>query len=354
MTTAERKIKSLSWSKINSFLEYRNNFIKTYFEEEPFFETKEILFWKVMSAILELNSFDFSEILEHLQKDRKWEFVELEKWKIDILSKSFENIVRNENFSENLMIFQFNLFPDYEKYLQKFVNNICCLGFLDNAKSDLTEFREFKTWKKEWDQERAENHGQIYFYAMLIEAETGKLPNKAYLDWIVTEDDEDWIVRPTGDIVTFEVKIKPEKVKELKDSLPWIFNDMQKAYEKWLQDAENRIEVNESIFEEYARLEAEKKVLEEKMKEKKEEIDKELKSKKLDSHKIEWVWSFYYTSKKTWKYDEKIIEAENKVKTAFEKKYEKIAEMKKQFEEKNEPIINSSLAFRAEKIKNNN
>ena len=43
------------------------------------------------------------------------------------------------------MNFQFNLFPDYEKYLQKFINNICCLGFIDNSKTDLTEFREFKT-----------------------------------------------------------------------------------------------------------------------------------------------------------------------------------------------------------------
>ena len=358
MEQIERKIKSLSWSKISSFLDFKNQFIKTYFEEEPFFETKEILFWKVMSAVLELNSFDFDEILSHLSKDRKGNEVKIEPWKIEIMRKSFENISQNEIFSENLINFQFNLFSEYEKYVQNFVEykpavdwvyTICCLWFLDNAKADLSVFREFKTWKKPWTQERADNHWQLYFYALLIESVTGKIPEKAYLDWIVTEDDEDWIVRPTGDIVTFEVKIKPEKVKELKDSLPWIFNDMQKAYEKWLQDAENRIEVNESIFEEYARLEAEKKELEEKMKEKKEEIDKELKSKNLDSHKIKWVWSFYYTSKKTWKYDEKIIEAENKVKTAFEKRFEKIVEMKKQFEEKNEPIISSSLAFRAEK-----
>ena len=144
----ERKIKSLSWSKINTFLEYPKNFIKTYFEGEPFFETKEILFWKVMSAILELSSFDFEEILEHLSKNRNWEKIEIENWKIDILKKSFDNISENENFVENLINFQFNLFPDYEKYLQKFINNICCLGFIDNSKTDLTEFREFKTWKK--------------------------------------------------------------------------------------------------------------------------------------------------------------------------------------------------------------
>lgn len=345
----ERKIKSLSWSKINTFLEYPKNFIKTYFEEEPFFETNEILFWKVMSAILELNSFDFEEVLEHISKDRNWEFKQLETWKINILSKSFENIVRNEDFIENLMNFQFHLFPDYEKYLQKFVNNICCLWFLDNAKKDLTEFREFKTWKKPWTQERADNHWQIIFYAILIEAETGKLPEKAYLDWIVTEDDEDWIIKPIGEIKTFEIKIDKGKVEKMKKDLPKIFEDMQKLYEKWLEDAEKNIEMETEIFEKYAELEAEKKELEEKIKFLKTEIDKKLKEKNLDSFKIDWIWNFYYTQRKSWTYDEKIIEAENKVKTAFEKRFEKIVEMKKQFEEKNEPIISSSLAFRAEK-----
>lgn len=354
----ERKIKSLSWSKISSFLDFKNQFIKTYFEEEPFFETKEILFWKVMSAVLELNSFDFDEILSHLSKDRKGNEVPIEPWKIEIMRKSFENISQNEIFSENLINFQFNLFSEYEKYVQNFVEykpavdwvyTICCLWFLDNAKADLSVFREFKTWKKPWTQERADDHWQLYFYALLIESVTGKIPEKAYLDWIVTEDDEDWIVRPTGDIVTFEVKIKPEKVKELKDSLPWIFNDMQKAYEKWLQDAENNLEIETDIFEEYAEIEAEKKILEEKLKKLKSEIDEKLKEKNLDSFKLEWVWSFYYTQRKSWIYDEKILKEEEKVKIAFEKKYEKIAEMKKEFEEKNEPIISSSLAFRAEK-----
>lgn len=347
----ERKIKSLSWSKINTFLEYPKNFIKTYFEEEPFFETKEILFWKTMSAILELNSFDLEEILEHISKDRNWEFKQLENWKINILSKSFENIVKNENFIENLMNFQFHLFPEYEKYLQNLINNICCLWFLDNAKKDLTEFREFKTGKTPWTQKRAEEHGQITFYAILIEAETGKLPEKAYLDWIITEEDEEWIIKPTGEIKTFEVKIDKEKVEKMKKDLPKIFDDMQKLYEKWLEDAEKNIEIDTDIFEKYALLEAEKKELEEKIKFLKTEIDKKLKEKNIDSFKIDGIWNFYYIQRKSWAYDEKILEAENKVKVSFEKKFEKIAEMKKEFEEKNDPKITESLSFRAEKKK---
>lgn len=45
------------------------------------------------------------------------------------------------------------------------------------------------------------------------------------------------------------------------------------------------------------------------------------------------------------------MKAEEKLKVDFEKKFEKITEMKKEFEEKNEPKISLSLAFRAEKKK---
>ncbi len=67
------KIKSLSWSKINTFETSRSQFIKTYFEEEPFFETKEILFWKILWTIIELWSFDEDEIIRAISKDRNWE-----------------------------------------------------------------------------------------------------------------------------------------------------------------------------------------------------------------------------------------------------------------------------------------
>lgn len=381
----ERKIKSLSWSKINSFQEYFKQFVASYFEEEPFFESNEILFWQVMSTILELNSFDFEEILNHISKDREWNTKQLELWKIDKLRKSFANISENETFCENLMSFQFNLFSDYERSLKQFIEykpavdwvySICCLWYLDNSKPDLSAFREFKTWKKEWTQERANEHWQLYFYSLLIEAETGKLPEKCYLDWIVTEDDEEWIIKPTWEIKTFEVLIDKKKVEKMKKSLPKIFNDMQKAYEKWLEDNENKLEINEDIFEDYANLIKEKEELEEKIKKAKEKVDEELKNKNLDSHKIEWVWNFYYQVKKSWNYDKKITDFETKIQSKYDNFYSKakevfddklkkldekfkddfnkLAKQKKEFEKNNEAeILSKTLAFKADKPKKN-
>ena len=340
----ERKIKSLSWSKINTFLEYPKNFIKTYFEEEPFFETKEILFWKVFSAFTELNTYNFDEIFAHLSKDRNWNEIEIEEWKIKILKESFENIMENEEFLNNFSNWQFSLFPKYEEYLQEFIEfkpavnwvySICCLWYLDNAKDDLAVFREFKTGKKPWDQERANNHWQIDFYALLIEAKTGKLPQKAYLDWIETEENETWIY-PTWRIETFEVEINKEKVEKFKAELPKIFDDMQKAYEKWLQDAEKNAEMEVEIFEDYRKLELEKKEIEEKQKILKEKINKKLEEKQLDNFKIEWVWNFYYMNKKSYTYDENIVNLEKTQK-------EELKKLKTEFEKNNEPTITKTL-----------
>jgi len=350
----ERKIKSLSWSKINSFLTNKSQFIKTYFEEEPFFETKEIVFWKVMSAILESWGFNFDEVLKIISTNRKWEFEQLEDFKIKQIQTAFNNISNNESFCENLMNFQFDLFPKYEEYLQDFIQtpvldwvwSICCLWYLDNSLESLDEFREFKTWKNPWTQERADNHWQIHFYAMLIEAKTGKLPKKAYLDWIVTENNENWDIIPTWEIKTFEVEIDPKKIKKLKDRIPEIFDEMQKEYEKWLVSQEWKISLQTDIFQEYADLEKVKKEIDEKQKLLKVKIDEEMKSKKVDNFKLDWIWTFFYTARKKWNYPEDIKNKESEVQEEMKEKLEEVTILKQKFEEENEPEISLSLTCR--------
>jgi len=39
-----RLVKSLSWSKVWSWQKSKKQFVKTYFDKAPFFETKEIIF----------------------------------------------------------------------------------------------------------------------------------------------------------------------------------------------------------------------------------------------------------------------------------------------------------------------
>lgn len=350
----DRKINSLSWSKINSFLTNKSWFIKTYFEGEPFFETKEIVFGKVMSAILESGGFDYQEILKIIKTDRNGIVKDLEPPMMSRIYEAFNNIANNEKFCENLMNFQFDLFPNYEEKLQDFIQtpvvdwiwSISCLWFLDNSLENLEEFREFKTWKTPWTQERADNHGQITLYALLILSKTGKLPKKAYLDWIVTEENENGEIVPNGEIKTFEVFIDEKKVEKMRKNLPKIFADMQKEYEKWLDSQEWKIELNTDIFQKYADLEREKKEIEAKQKFLKKEIDEEMQSKKVDNFKIDWVWTFFYTARKKWDYSEEIKNKESEVQEEMKVKLEEVTVLKQKFEEENEPEISLSLTCR--------
>jgi len=344
------KIKSLSWSKLSSFENFRSQFIKTYFEEEPFFETKEIVFWKILWTIIELWSFDEEEIIMTLSKNRNWEVEQLESWKVKNYREVISRISENEDFVEKLLNFQFDLYPVYEQRLQQFIDWICCLWFLDNCPDIvdnwLDSFREFKTGKKEWNQERADNHWQLYFYAMLIEEQSWKIPTHAYLDWIVTSEDEDGNIIPTWEIKTFKVDIDPKEVKKMRKKVPKIFEQMNKEYEKWLESQEWQLELDTTDMEEYARLEREKKEIIEKQSELKKQIDKQMKEKKVDTFKRDWLWSFYYLQRKKWDYSDDIISKEETINEKYKEEMKEVLELKQEFEEKHEPDITYNLGFR--------
>ena len=353
----ERKIKSISWSKIHSFENYKQQFIKQYFEWEKFYETKEVIFWKVLWAIIELNTFETDEIITHLSKDRNGDYQEIEERVLKLIHTSIEKIAEDTWFCDNLIKWQFDLFPQYEEYIQSFVQtslvewvwSICCLWFIDNSSAideNLQSFREFKTGKTPWTQERANEHGQLYFYAMLIESKTGQLPKKAYLDWIITTENENGEIVPHWDIQTFEVEIKKEKVETLKKKLPIIFNQMQEEYEKWLDSQEWQINLNIENIEEYAALQRSINMAQERQKELKQEIDQDLQKNKVENYKLKWAGSFFYTQRKKWDYPEEITTKEAKITEETKEKMKTVDQLKVKYEEKHEPQTTTSLSFR--------
>lgn len=78
------------------------------------------------------------------------------------------------------------------------------IGRPDTLNSVTKEFREYKTGKGVWTQNKAQKHPQMVFYAMLIYLKYKVVLNEAYLDWMETEDTSDG-VKPTGRIETFKV-----------------------------------------------------------------------------------------------------------------------------------------------------
>lgn len=85
-------------------------------------------------------------------------------------------------------------------------------GKLDDCDEMLANFLEYKTGKWAWTQRKAEHHGQLLFYKVMIWLIKNKIPNSTLI-WAETENYEEDSIVLTGRIEPFEVK------HELKDIL---------------------------------------------------------------------------------------------------------------------------------------
>lgn len=87
------------------------------------------------------------------------------------------------------------------------------IGRPDTLDSVTKAFREYKTGRVKWTENKAQKHPQMIFYAMLIYLHYGVILKEAYLDWIETEE-VDGVVKPTGRLETFRVTFTFEQIME--------------------------------------------------------------------------------------------------------------------------------------------
>lgn len=74
---------------------------------------------------------------------------------------------------------------------------------MDSRKEDLTAFKEYKTGTTKWNQKRADESGQVTFYAMGAYLKTGKIPGDIELIHMPTEYDENGRPHVTGEMNRF-------------------------------------------------------------------------------------------------------------------------------------------------------
>lgn len=87
------------------------------------------------------------------------------------------------------------------------------LGRPDTMDSATKAFREYKSGKGKWTQNKAQKHPQMVFYAMLIYLKYGVVLTEAWLDWVETMDvienegtpAERKVTKPTGRVESFYV-----------------------------------------------------------------------------------------------------------------------------------------------------
>jgi hypothetical protein len=99
----------------------------------------------------------------------------------------------------------------------------------DTMKTDMTAFKEYKTGQEPWTKKRADESGQITFYATGLYLKSGKIPADIELVWVQTEKQSNgWPggkIGATGDIRRFKT------VRTMADILKMMVR-MKKAWER--------------------------------------------------------------------------------------------------------------------------
>jgi hypothetical protein len=107
-----------------------------------------------------------------------------------------------------------------EAVLETKEGKIPLLGYLDTSHSNPTKgYREYKTGKIPWTQKRADKHGQITLYDLMVYLKYGGVPKETHLDWFETVIEGEktvmtgrhfsfLTVRKLSDIITMTAQVK--------------------------------------------------------------------------------------------------------------------------------------------------
>lgn len=128
------------------------------------------------------------------------------------------------------------LYSEVEYPLKVVFNGHPFVGFIDTYDKKTHAFREFKTSKKMWTQQKAQDHGQLQMYALCLYITHRVKPEdlKIHLDCIQTQQNGDFsidFIKPFN-IKTFEVKLKMQDILRFGVRINNIISEMDEFVKK--------------------------------------------------------------------------------------------------------------------------
>ena len=337
-----RLVKSLSWSKVWSWQKSKKQFVKTYFDKAPFFETKEIIFGSTLWNMIELWEYhNIDMIKDKVMTNFQWE-IEIDARKEKMILQWISNIQSNPEFIEKLQEMSFDFWSEMEIKMNSIIDDVYLIWFADNWTSDWKNIKEFKTWKIPWTQDKVDNHWQLDFYCLMTYLTKWYLPDDVELTWFETADDwQNWITI-TGKIETFKFDVQKHKdrILDWQTKIPKIFDDIQREQLLW-EEGKNSIEwenFDDDLFIDLRDIERAKMSLDIESKLIKKQIEIQLIENNLSEYKLDGFGSVSYTTRKKFNYSDEVKEAEKHFKA-----------LKKEFENNNEYTETKSLTFRINK-----
>lgn len=194
----------LSWSALELWENNPREFAEVYFKNKRKFETPEMAFGKKVHKALETKTCD---------------------------DKAIQTVIQIVTCYKNHEVECYTIWKS--KY-----GDIPLYALIDNLEFESKDFKDFKTGKTPWDQKRADKHGQLAFYALVLESLTQRRPKKAGIVWLETTGQSEKI-RLTGNVQEFHVEITEKHLEGIKKRILDACMGIDKAYKQYLSTSVN-------------------------------------------------------------------------------------------------------------------
>jgi hypothetical protein len=129
-------------------------------------------------------------------------------------------------------------FPEYE--IEVTIRGIPILAKIDFYDSNTHTFEEDKTGKHPWTRSRVQKHEQLPFYATVLRAKHGKMPEKCKLNWFETRDGKEGGLQNdiefTGEVKSFEREFDESECDRIEDLILKVAEEISEAYQQYIKE----------------------------------------------------------------------------------------------------------------------
>lgn len=229
---------------------------------------------------------------------------------------------------------QFTKLEISEMFLPVNLEGLPIVGVFDTCDRYLVEVGEYKTGLYPWTQHKVQQHGQMWMYALIAYLLTGRLPERMWLEWAETVEENGWLFF-TGRVEHYDFHPHMEGVTAFAE---WLIGEAIRisqiinAFAGRLTDV-----LDYPVLEEYGVLYWEQKDIKARMDEFKPYIEEMMVNAGL-SHFRTKHGLFSFTTRSSWEYSDDVNDLE------------RILKEQKEYEQANGIAIEtltSSLAYRS-------
>ena len=146
----------------------------------------------------------------------------------------------------------------------------------------------------------------------MIKENFGRLPESIHLDWVQTEENSLGEIQLTGEVQSFEVKIKAKDVNAMKDRIWRASQSISENFERWKKQRKDLID--QRLLDRYWILNSNIEDLEEERSKLRKQIQENFESNAVDKFETKFG-CFSFSTRKTFQFSDVVKAAEQKVKT---------------------------------------